>query len=65
MAAAWVQNSEPAACALVSEALEPAFVEEEALFPLSDPPHAVSSTRAAATERPTRWTRPTLRMARG
>jgi hypothetical protein len=62
--AAWVQNSEPAACA-VSDALERAALDEDAELSLPDPPQADSRTTAAATDSPVRTRGRVRRMARG
>src|SRR4051812_10132526 len=55
-AAAWVQNFEPEAFALVAGALELAALEEDALSSLPEPPQAVSRATAATTESPCRHT---------
>jgi hypothetical protein len=61
-AAALVQNAEPAADALLADALALAVVEEDALSFFPEPPHAVSRTTAAATESPLRQTVTVRRM---
>jgi hypothetical protein len=65
-AAAWVQNSELAASALVPDALELVALElEDAELSFPEPPQAVSRTTAAATESPLRQTVRVRRMSRG
>jgi hypothetical protein len=56
MEAAWVQNSDTAAFAVVPEALELELELDDDEDVLSEPPHAVSRATAAATESPLRQT---------